>query len=257
MIFRHNRMAAASLGGIFTLVVLLTLIVSLRPSTTSARPVLANGRLGDWQFQYQVPNPDTDGSTIITYAYPSHTRGAVEAAAAALNRTAGDLAHRGQPFNATLVFAEPLSVDTFSTLVRRAKLTPTSSILRVVFEDGELGIVGAPPEWQTDAQGRFLYGMPKAGGQPIDLVGLVQFSTGHHPFRVIGVVSTDVTLDQTSYEQVKRTSEVYVIDVMQHILAEAVQQQHPGVRLNHTTFQGSRLYAAMEETQIAPDPTQR
>lgn len=257
MIFHHDRVAAASLGGILTLVVLLTLMVSMRPSTISARPVLAHGTLGDWQFQYQVPNPDTDGSTIVTYTYPSHTRGAVEAAAVALNRPAADLARRGQPFNATLVFTEPLSVETFSTLVRRAHLTPTSSILRVVFQDGELGIVGAPPEWQTDAQGRVLYGMPKAGGQPIDPVGLAQFSTGHQPFRVIGVVSTDVTLDQTSYEQIKRTSEVYAIDVMQHILAEAVQPQHPGVRLNLTTFQGSRLYAAMEETQIAPNPTQR
>lgn len=252
MIVRHARI----LSGMFILVSLLTLLAWMRPSATSARPVLANGTLGDWQFQYQVPHPDTDGSTIVTYTYPSHTRGAVEAAAAALNRTAGTLARRGQPFNATLVFAEPLSVEAFSTVVRSAGLTPTGSILRVMFQDGELGIVGAPPEWQTDAKGRFIYGTPKAGGQPIDPVGLAQFSTGHHPFRVIGVVSTDVTIDQTAYEQVKQNPKVYAVDVMQHILTEAVQHQHPGIKLELTTFQGSRLYAAMEETRIAPDPKQ-
>lgn len=256
MILRRYRMLTVSLGGILTLVLFLVLMVWMGPSAISARPILANGKLGDWQFQYQVPKADIDGSTIVTYTYPSQNRGEVEAAAAALNRTAGQFARRGMPFNATLVFTRPLSVEVFSNMARSSGLTPTGSILRVVFQDGELGIVGAPPEWQTDAQGRFLYGTPKAGGQPIDTVGLAQFSSGRRPFRVIGVVSTDVTLDQSTYEQVKRNSTVYAIDVMQHVLTEAVQQNHPAIRLDLTTFQGSRLYSAMEETQIAPDPSQ-
>ena len=61
---------------------------------------------------------------------------------------------------------------------------------------------------------------------------------------------------QQTPEQVKRNSTVYVIDVMQHVLTEAVQQNHPAIRLDLTTFQGSRLSSVMEETQIAPDPSQ-
>jgi hypothetical protein len=252
MVTRRYHIGAVSVGILLTIMIVPTLLKSEGVAPIAASSILKAGKLGDWQFEYTISPPEKDGTTIITYTYPDKTKVEVEAATQAMRRTATQIAQRGTPFTATLIFTHPLSVEEFTAFVHTHHLTPMSSILRVVDQkSGEVGTVGAPPEWDQDTNGRFIFGLPKPGGEPIDREGLARFSNGRNPFRVVGVVSTDVILERVMYENLQRDNRVYAVDIMQQVLSEFVQHE-PHVNLGLATIQGSRLYPAMEEAQIAP-----
>lgn len=253
----HSRAGVVGLGITIITFTLCMLTINLRTTPTAAEDLQLTGTLEDWQFQYTIPQPDVDGTYFISYEYARATTADVEAAVVAMNRTAAQLARTGSPFKATLVFARPLAVEQFTAFARNNGLTPLNNIIRAVDpERGGVLKIGAPPEFEQDARGRFTLGKPKRGGKPIDIDGMAEFTKGRKSLRINGVISTDVMLDQATYEQVKRDPRVYAVDVMEHVLAGLVREKLADVPANQLVLQWSILYPAMEDTSIAPDPKQ-
>ena len=234
---------------------MLALSFSLRTTATRAEETRVSEALGDWQCEYTVPQPNEAGDYIVTYEYARSSAADVQAAAAALNRTAVHLAGSGSPFKATLVFARPLSIDEFTSFTRKVGIAPVTSIIRAVDpEKGGIIKLGAPAEYAQDAHGRFLIGIPKLGGKPIDTDGLARYTKGRKSLRILGVISTDVILDAATHENVQRDPRVYAVDDMEHVITDLVRKERPDVQAEHIRVRWSILYPAMEDTHIAPDP---
>jgi hypothetical protein len=206
-------------------------------------------KLGDWQFSYSVSSKEDDGTRIVSYEYSHSTASDVKAAATALNAAAEQLARRGIPFSTRLVFERPLAIDEFFAFVRDTGIMPVGSELRT-----SKGLVGVTPEQATDVRGRSIIGQPKPGGKPLDTDWLAQFHDSNGHGSIIGVISTDTTLDTATYEKVRQAPHVFAIDVMQQILSEEIQHHHPFAWSDKIHTQNSTLYMAMERTGIAPEP---
>jgi hypothetical protein len=250
---RHLRMMI--LGAVASVIaVLLVLVAGFRMPTAVAGTIHGSGALADWQFQYTLL-PDDDGQYIVSYDYPHASVQEVQAAAAAMNRKAAQLAQSGKPFKATLVFAHPLALDDFMSFAAATGVAPTSSIIRAVDPDkGGVTTLGVPPEFARNANGQLLIGQPAPGGKPLDLEGLKRFTQGSASFRFIGVVSTDVSVDGSTYTKLQQDSRVYALDVMQQVVTDIVQREHPNIAADRIHVQGSVLYAALENSGIAPKP---
>lgn len=249
---RRGLLVSGMVGLVFLAVALTT---SFTPASTLATDGQRVGTLGTWQFQYQTPQADADGSYILTYDYPRSSTSDLEVAVAAMNQQAAAYARAGSPFRATIVFDRPLPINRFIALAEQNGLQPTNNVIRAI--DPAMGGVikmTAPPEYEHDARGGVLVGKLKQGGKALDAAGFAEFTKNRPSLRVLGVISTDVTLDQASYEKLQATSEVYAVDVMQHLLAEQFLKEHPDVLAEKLQIQWSILYPAMEETGIAPDP---
>lgn len=218
--------------------------------TTSATPVRVDAALGNWQYQYSYPAPGEDGDYMVLVKYPMDSVADVQTAANALNESAKKLASESQPFQATLVFARPLSVAEFTQFIESAGLAPTGSIVRSIQSDGMRVTTGVPPVWATDANGRVLIGQPAPGQPPFDQGAFDRMNSKHLDDRMLGIVSTDVTLDAAAFEKVKGNPLVYAVDVLQHVITQQIQQQHHGVSANKIQVRPSQLYWTMENAGI-------
>lgn len=251
----RSRRGTISLGIACLALAAFAVLASFNPAESLATDGQRTGSLGTWQFQYTAPQPDEDGYYFLSYDYARSSKAEVEDAVAAMNSAARDLARTGTPFQATLVFDRPLPIESFITFARKNGLTPTNNVVRA-FDPDKGGVIKmtAPPEFERDSNGRVVVGKPKRGGNPFDTEGFAEFTRGHKSLRVQGVISTDVTLDQTTYEKLQSEPRLYAIDVMQHTLRAQFLKEKPDVAPEKLQIQWSILYPAMEEVGIAPDP---
>jgi len=209
-----------------------------------------SGSLGSWRFEYGIHNDE--GTYAISYDYPRNSAADVRAAASAMNQTAASFAKAGTPFRATVVFARPLSIDEFTAFARTTGISPTQSELRALDSNGRPLKVGIASEYAHDATGRLLIGHPLQGGEPIDTAALARMQAGGHSFTVVGVISTEVTLDRMTFAKIQRDGRVFAVDVLPEVLTAEVQRQHPGVAAASIWAQDPLLYPAMEATGLAP-----
>jgi hypothetical protein len=258
----HRIYAIAVLGFISLAAVATFLTFSLvaqaTPITTTSG-VLEKEQLG-WisknvdtlPIQYNIV-PQDDGSYWVFCDYARATTSDVTVVANSFNREAARLANSGTPFKATLVFARPLSVAEFTSFVKTTGISPTSSELRAVGSKGELFKVGIPPVWEQDRQGNIRVGHPLADGEPLDTSKL---NPQHwkQSFRVIGVISTDVTLDAPTYKKISSDNKVFTIDVLPQIIINEVKQKYPNAQADRISVGGSLVYPAMEKVNLAPQP---
>ncbi len=212
--------------------------------------------IGAWHFQYSVPSAAKDDRYRIGYEYPRASGAEIKAAVDAMRQSSAQLASSGSPFKATLVFAHPISVSEFTTLAQSVGIAPTANILRVV--DPQKGVlkVGIPPEFASNADGRVLVGQPAPNGKPVDPAALDRYLGGRKDVQVVGVISTDVSLDKATYDKVRADSRVFAIDTLEQLLTNEVRRIHPDASIEQIVVQGSILYPALEDLGIAPKAQQ-
>lgn len=198
---------------------------------------------------------EEDGNGLVLYDYAHTNQADVKAAAQAMENRAAKFAANGTPFQATIVFAQPLSPKVFRRFMKRSGLATIGSVLRGVDEFGQAVTLGVPPVWERDSKGISALFTPVPANDQLDSDALARLTTGSHPVRVIGVVSTDVTLDQALYEKIKSAPQIYAIDVMQQVILDELQKQSPNLAPDKVQIQGSMLYANMETTGLAPKVT--
>ncbi len=93
---------------------------------------------------------------------------------------------------------------------------------------------------------------PGVPGQvPFDQAALDSMQQHHPQNRVLGIVSTDVTLDAATYAKVRGSSLVFAVDMLQEVVLKAIQARHPGVPAAKINVRQSQLYWAMEDTKVA------
>ncbi len=243
----RTRLAATFFG----VAIAVVLLVALRVAPAATISTRLDGTLGTWHFQYIDRAPEPDGARIIyDVDYPRGTDVAVRAAAAAMNAGAAQLALGNAPFGATLVFARPLSTAEFGRFVAATGIAPRGSVVRAVQPDGVRVTMGVPPVWRRDAQGIMLIGQTAPGQVPFDQAGLDDMQRNHPQDRVLGIVSTDVTLDAATYAKVQGSPQVFAVDVLQEVVLRAIQQRHPGVPAAKISVRQSQLYWSMEDTGL-------
>jgi len=216
----------------------------------AAGPERVDTAIGNWHFHYTIPGADATGDYSIGVDYPRAAAAEVRAAATAMNQYAEQTARADQPFQATIVFARPLSTEEFAQFVAATGIAPTGSIVRAFQPDGTRVTMGVPPVWATDGQGHRLIGQAAPGQSAFDAAAFERLRGGHPENRVAGVVSTDVTLDAGTYGRIKGRPEVFALDTLQDIVSKDVQRQHPGTRAAKVHVQSSRLYWALEDVGL-------
>ncbi len=242
----HTRILTTFLG----IALALALLATLRTAPAAANPTRLDGTLGTWHFQYFDRSPEPDGARIIDVDYPRGTDAEVRAAAAAMNARAVQLALGNTPFQATIVFAQPLSTAEFGQFVAATGIAPRGSVVRAVQPEGVRVTMGVPPVWGRDAQGLLLVGQTAPGQVPFNQVTLDNMQQKHPQDRVLGIVSTDVTLDAATYAKVRGSSSVFAVDVLQGVVLKAIQARHSGVPAAKINVRQSRLYWAMEDVGL-------
>lgn len=230
------------------LIMAVVLVLNTACSLPWNAPFEGGVAIGDWQVKYTVSSLE-GGNRDVYYEYPYSSKTEVEAAVMALNHAAAQFARNDVPFKATLVFAHPLSIEEFTAFIHTTNIQPVSSMVRL-----NEGILSAPAEYMQDARGRFLIGQPKPGGKPIDPQALTNITSGGKALKVIGVVSTDTTLNAATYEKARHDPRVYAIDVLAQMLLDDIRHQRPRLRSEELQIRNSLLYGAMEETGIVPKP---
>lgn len=247
------RLIAVATG---ILIVLAALVLKFGVTPTYAGTGWQDSSLGNWRFQYAItPEDNGDYSIMSNFARTSVTD--IQTAVTAMDQAAAKLADEGTPFKATIVFAKPMSVAEFKAFARTTGIAPVENYLRGIDSTGQRAIIGTPPVWAKNAQGRWQIGKPVPGGDPLDEESLASMADGPHSIKALGVIYTEATLDPATYSRVKRDPRVYAIDVMQHVLLDLARQNLPDVPVEKIYVQGgTRLYAAMEETGLAPMPKQ-
>lgn len=244
----RTRLAATFLG----VAIAVALLVALRAAPAAANAPQVDGTLGTWHFRYTDSNPESDGTRIIyDVDYPRGTGAEVRAAAAAMNAGAAQLALGNVPFGATLVFARPLSTEEFGQFVAATGIAPRGSVVRAVQPDGVRVTLGVPPVWSKDAQGIMLVGQVAPGQVPFEQASLDGMQKNHPQDRVLGIVSTDVTLDAATYAKVQGAPQVFAVDVLQEVVRKAIQGRHPDTPAAKISVRQSQLYWSMEDTGLA------
>jgi hypothetical protein len=246
------RLVAVGTFLTFSLVAKATPLAATSASLTNTQLGWISKNVDTLPIQYNIA-PQDDGSYWVFCDYARATTTDVTAVASSFNREAAKLANSGTPFKATIVFARPLSVTEFTSFVKATGISPTSSELRAVGSKGELLKVGIPPVWEQDSQGNIRVGHPLAGGDPLDTSKLNP-QHWRQSFRVIGVISTDVTLDAQTYKKVSSDNKVFTIDVLPQIIINEVKQKYPNVQADRISVGGSLVYPAMEKVNLAPQP---
>lgn len=226
------------------------------PAIRSAHPaeaalVQVPVALGDWQFTYDLPPADADGDYLVVVHYPQNSAAAIRQAAAAMNRHAATLALEQQSIRATIVFTTPLSPAEFRSFVAATGLAPTGSIVRAVQPDGLRVTMGVPPVWSSTAGGQRAIGQARIGQDPLDEATLNRLQSRHPENTLLGVVSTDVLLDNAAFARVRNAPQVFALDILAEVITRQVQAQHRGLDASKIHVQGSQLYWLMEDTGIA------
>ncbi len=244
----RTRIAATFFG----VVIAFALLAAPRVAPAATISTRLDGTLGTWHFQYIDRPPEPDGARIIyDVDYPHGTSTAVRAAAAAMNAGAAQLALGTAPFGATIVFARPLSAEEFGQFVAATGIAPRGSVVRAVQPDGVRVTMGVPPVWSRDAQGLMLVGQVAPGQVPFDQAGLDNMQRNHPQNRVLGIVSTDVTLDAATYARVQGAPQVFAVDVLQEVVLRAIQGRHSDTPAAKISVRQSQLYWSMEDTGLA------
>lgn len=253
MFTKRLRLIAVVTG---ILIVLVALVLKFGVTSTYAGTGWQDSSLDNWRFQYEI-DPEDNGDYSLMSNFARASAADIQAAVTAMNQTAAKLADEGTPFKATIVFARPLPVAEFKSFARATGIAPVENYLRGLDANGQRAIIGTPPVWAKDAQGRLQIGKPVPGGDSLDESGLASMTEGPHSVKPLGVIYTEATLDPATYLKVKDDPRVYAIDVMQQVLMDLARQKLPDVPVEKIYVQGgTRLYAAMEETGLAPMPKQ-
>lgn len=253
MVKCSSPVRAALLGGVVAIIAVASIsLINSNPADAVGVQWKDSASLGSWRYHYAIH--DDGGVFAVSYDYPRRSAADVHAAASAMNQAASTFASSGSPFKATLVFGRPLSLDEFTTFARANGISPAQSELRAIDSEGRPLKVGIAPEYSRDAAGRLLIGQPLPGGEPIDTAALARLETGKHTFTVIGVISTEVTLDSASFAKIQRDHRVFAVDVLPQVLINEVRRRHPGAKPGSIWAQDPLLYPAMEATGLAPKP---
>lgn len=247
-----------ALGGVgaLALVSAIAVVALLQQGAAVADGPWTDASLGTWKFRHSLPAADDTGHYIVDVDYPMKSATDVRAAGEAMNQQAkAALSSRGT-VNATIVFRRPLSVAEFTQFAKSNGIAPTGSVVRAIQSDGQRVTIGAPPVWDTDADGHPKIGQPAPNGAPFDAEGLDRVTkkiTESGPMagmRLLGVISTDAALDLRAYQRVAQSPDVFAIDTLQDFVKEAFQKRNPNVTPDKIHVRGSQLYWAMEESGI-------
>lgn len=243
---RYSRMLfiAASLVG------LATLLASYVPTSWSANVSYEEGQVAFNQMSLKYDIVKDDDDYIVSYQYARDSVTAVQVAASNMRQVAEQFAHSKVPFKATVVFAQPLSIEEFSAFAKDAGVVPMESILRGLDGNGQFIKIGLPPVWAQTDQGYPTIGKPLPGGAPIDPDALTRVLGGWQDVKIVGVISTDVVLDLATYQKVQVDQRVYAVDALEQVLINVVQQKHPGTPIDKIHVQGSILYPALERNGL-------
>lgn len=231
----------AVFGGLLAGIAIMLLLIFMQTEVTAdIKASLSNQKvlsetLEGWQVTYTV-EPENGGNYWVARNNTFSSAEDVTTAVQAMNKTAKKLAQSGVSFKATLVFASPVSPADFKAFAQNNGLAPTASVLQAVGDGGEPQEIGIPP-----------------AGEPLNPQILADVQTRkHNPARIIGVVTTDVVLDKTSFDKVSQDARVYAIDVLPYIAVEGVKREYPKVEVDKIQVGRSLLYNAMQQTGIAP-----
>lgn len=90
------------------------------------------------------------------------------------------------------------------------------------------------------------------GFEPLDsnLLQTLQ-NRQHNPLKILGVVTTEVTLDSDTYAKTLATGSVYAFDVTAETIIKGVQKEFPGAKPENIQVGRSLLYNAMQNIGIA------
>ena len=218
------------------LITILSIGKEVIPAQADAKEAVKS--LDGWTYRCQQ-SQEADGAYSVNCDYASTTKAEVEAAASALNRAAQKLASGSIPFQATLVFARPITVEEFVQFVHQTGIVPTASTLR------------AYDQQKTTLPITMGIG-PAQNGEPLDVEALERNSKGRSTLRIAGVFSTDVVLDKTTYVKVRLDTRVYAIDTLAYITHNSVSSDHPSVKDKLISTGVKPLYPEMEKVGIAP-----
>lgn len=238
------------LVGVASLIVAVVAVVhtSYQPKVTHASSTQQNANFGNWHYQYRVLH-ETDGSATVMVRYPKASAADVQLAAQAMNAEADLLAGSTKAFPAELVFTHPLSVQEFLDFVAATGIQPTESIVRGIDADGTRSTLGIPPVWKDGKFGQLDSSLPAFDTDALQRLQSGQSGQGR---TILGVVTTTVTLNATTYQKVRGDVRVYAVGTLADMIAAELHHSSPTLDLSRVTIQPSNLYWAMEDTGIAP-----
>jgi len=209
-------------------------------------PKTINDTLEGWQYKYNIA-PQGEGIYWANYDY-NLPAPQVKVAVNAMNQAATRLAKSGMAFNVTLVFAKPLPLDDFKAFVSNTGISPSVSYIQAIASDGQLAEASIPPSKKDIADGKAL-----AGSEPLDskLINAIQ-TRQNNPLKVLGVVTTDVTLTAETYAKIIANGNVYAFDVTPYLITQRVEREYPDAKPEKIQVARSLLYNAMQRAGIAP-----
>jgi hypothetical protein len=164
-----------------------------------------------------------------------------------MKQTAATRVSEGRPVRATLTFTAPLAVETFRDFVSTHHLLVYSSNARAWFGEGQLGEMGLPPEFETNPNGQTWLFHPKPGGNPID-PDILASAVENRDF--LGIVSTEVDLDQAAFERVIGDSRVAVVDVLKQLMIDEIHDYYPFASNEKIFVSQSMMYDVWERTRL-------
>lgn len=199
----------------------------------------------DLSVQYEVIREDNDYMVFASYDHASVED--VQKAIRAMRQTGDEWASQGRTFRASIVFAEPLTVDEFRAFVKDADVLVYGSVAWAGRQDGEITAIGLPPVWEKDTNGNHKLFKPQVSGDPIDPMIL---AAGTDDKQMLGIVNTEVELNASNYERVMKDQRVAAIDVLKQVFIDLVKQKHPTAAIEHIWVPESMVYWAMEEAGL-------
>lgn len=254
MMVRYKRRVLGVVGALALLAAISATMLQRSPATAGGP--WTDASLGSWKFRHSLPAADADGHYTVDVDYPMKSAADVRGAAEAMNQHAKESLNSKGSLKATVVFKRPLTVAEFTQFAKSSGIAPIGSIVRAIQPDGQRVTIGAPPVWDTDTQGRPKIGQPAPNNAPFDTEGFdrvtkkILESGPMAGSRVLGVISSDLTLDLRTYQNIERSPDVFAVDALQEVVKEAIQKRNPGAAPEKIHVRGSQLYWGMEDSGI-------
>jgi hypothetical protein len=207
--------------------------------------------LQDLSVKYEVIKED--GNYTVWYDYAQDSPVAVQSAVQAMHATAAQWAAQGKTFKATLVFAQPISLDELKKFVEETGVVSHGINAVGKTSDQYIGIV-LPPTLDVDDAGNLLWNTPQPGGEPVDPEAVASIT---EEMPLIGVFSVDVMLDAGLYAKVAQDERVYAIDILQQALSDRITQTQRGALPGSVQVKQSVVFDTMYRlgmVTLSPEP---